>query len=103
MYDPTSFPKYGFYSRDYPFRLILIILFSTKNQQGSQKHRFGKIDEGPENIISKKSAKIGKSQRTLKNTKYIHFFQNFKHIKQQQHRINTLEHKYGESTNIYIM
>ena len=34
--------------------------------------------------------KIGKQQQTLENTKYIHFFQNFKHIKQQQHQINTL-------------
>ena len=62
--------------------------------------------------ISKKSArvqkksfqqKIGKPQQTLKNTKYIHFFQNFKHIKQQQHQINTLAHKYGEITDIYVV
>jgi hypothetical protein len=44
---------------------------------------------------------MGKPRQTLKNTKYIHFFQNFKHIKQQQHQINTLAHKYGESTDIY--
>ena len=38
-----------------------------------------------------------------KNTKYVHFFQNFKHIKQQQHQINTLAHKYGEITDIYVV
>jgi hypothetical protein len=43
--------------------------------------------------------KIGKPRQTLKNTKYIHFFQTFKYIKQQQHQINTLAHKYGESNN----
>jgi hypothetical protein len=62
--------------------------------------------------ISKKSArvqkksfrkKIGKPRQTLKNTKYIHFFQNFKHIKQQQHQINTLAHKYGEIIDIYVV
>jgi hypothetical protein len=47
----------------------------------------------------KSSKKIEKSQQTLKNTKYIHFFLNFKRIKQQQHQINTLAHKYGESNN----
>jgi hypothetical protein len=64
---------------------------SAKSRRGSGKHRFGK----------KNRQKIGKPRQTLKNTKYIHFFQNFKHIKQQQHQINTLAHKYGESTDIY--
>jgi hypothetical protein len=59
---------------------------SATNQRGSGKHRF---------------IKISKNRQILKNTKYIHFFQNFKHIKQQQHQINTLAHKYGESTDIY--
>jgi hypothetical protein len=39
-----------------------------------------------------------KPRQTLKNTKYI---QDFKHIKQQQHQINSLAHKYGESIDIY--
>lgn len=64
-----------------------------------------KINEGPKNIISEKSTKnlenFGKQQQILKNAKYIHFFQIFKHIKQQQHQINTLAHKYVEITNIY--
>ena len=63
---------------------------SAKSQQGSRIQLLGNIGE-----------KIGKSRQTLKNTKYNQFFQNFKHIKQQQHQINTLEHKYGERTNIY--
>ena len=63
---------------------------STKNRRGSGKNRFDKSRQ-----------KIGKPRQTLKNTKYIHFFQNFKHIKQQQHQINSLAHKYGESTDIY--
>ena len=46
-----------------------------------------KVDKGPEYnfsaISAKKLGKIGKSQQTLKNTKYIHFFQNFEHLKQQ--------------------
>ena len=29
------------------------------------------------------------------------FFQNFKHIKQQQYQRKTLPHKYEESTHIY--
>jgi hypothetical protein len=48
-----------------------------------------KVSEGPEKIVSAKVGKswqkIGKPRQTLKNTKYIYFFQNFKHIKQQQH------------------
>jgi hypothetical protein len=44
---------------------------STKSRRGSGKNRFGKSRE-----------KIGKPCQTLKNTKYFHFFQNFKHIKQ---------------------
>jgi hypothetical protein len=64
-----------------------------------------KIGKGQENIVlekvGKNRQKNGKPRQTLKNTKYIHFFQNFKHIKQQQHQINSLAHKYGESTNIY--
>jgi hypothetical protein len=66
-----------------------------------------KVGEGPEKIVSakvgKSRQKIGKPRQTLKNTKYIHFFQNFKHIKQQQHQINTLAHKYGEITDIYVV
>jgi hypothetical protein len=66
-----------------------------------------------ENVgISKKSVrvqkisfrqKIGKPQQTLKNTKNIYCFQNFEHIKQQQHHINTLAHKYGEIIDIYVV
>jgi len=62
---------------------------SAISRRGSGKNCFGKSRQ-----------KIGKPRQTLKNTKYIHFFQNFKHIK-QQHQINTLAHKYGESTDIY--
>jgi hypothetical protein len=47
---------------------------SAKSWRGSGKNRFGKSRQ-----------KIEKPRPTLKNTKYIHFFQNFKHIKQQQH------------------
>jgi hypothetical protein len=43
---------------------------SAKSRRGSRKYRFGKSRQ-----------KIGKPRQTLKNTKYIHFFQNFKHIK----------------------
>ena len=65
---------------------------SAKSWRGSGK-----------NCFSKSRQKIGKPRQTLKNTKYIHFFQNFKHIKQQQHQINTLTHKYGEIIDIYVV
>ena len=52
-------------------------------------------------VSGKHRRKIGKPQQTLKNTNIFIFFQNFKHIKQLQHQINTLAHKYGESTHIY--
>jgi hypothetical protein len=71
---------------------VLIKSASTKSRRGSGKNRFGKSQQ-----------KIEKPRQTLKNTKYIHFFQNFKHIKQQQHQINTLAHKYGEITDIYVV
>jgi hypothetical protein len=71
---------------------VLIKSASAKSRRGSGKNRFGKSRQ-----------KIGKPRQTLKNTKYIHFFQNFKHIKQQQHQINTLAHKYGEITDIYVV
>jgi hypothetical protein len=76
----------------YKNRSISAELVRRKSQQGSGKNRFGKSRQ-----------KIGKPRQTLKNTKYIHFFQNFKHIKQQQHQINTLAHKYGEITDIYVV
>jgi hypothetical protein len=64
-----------------------------------------KICKGPKYNFSatseKRTEKISKPQQTLKNTKYIHFFHNLKHIKQQQHQINTLAHKYRENTNKY--
>ena len=60
------------------------------------------IGKGLENIFSATSAtKIGKPRQIFKNTKYIHFFHNFKHIKQHWHQINTLAHKYRKSTDIY--
>ena len=65
-----------------------------------------KVGIGKKSVRVKKKSfrqKIGKPRQTLKNTKYIHFFQNFKHIKQQQHQINTLAHKYGEITDIYVV
>ena len=70
------------------------------------KHRFrGNIGKGPETSFrktsAKKSGKIGKPRQTLKNTNLFIFFQNFKHIKQLQHQINTLARKYGENTHIY--
>ena len=62
----------------------------------------GKHRQGSRNIVSENiGEKIGKPQQTLKNTNIFIFFQNCKHIKQQQHQINTLAHKYGESTHIY--
>jgi len=80
------------YSDGVWFRAVLIKSASAKSRRGSGKNRFGKSRQ-----------KIGKPRQTLKNTKYIHFFQNFKHIKQQQHQINTLAHKYGEITDIYVV
>jgi hypothetical protein len=71
---------------------VLIKSASAKSRRGSGKNRFGKSRQ-----------KIGKPRQILKNIKYIHFFQNFKHIKQQQDQINTLAHKYGEITDIYVV
>jgi hypothetical protein len=65
---------------------------SGKSRRGSGKNRFGK---------SRK--KNGKPRQALKKYKIYSFFQNFKHIKQQQHQINTLAHKYGEITDIYVV
>ena len=65
-------------------------LASKKSQRGSFWKKLKKIGK-----------KIEKPQQTLKNTKFIHFFQNFKHTKQQQHQINSLAYKYGENTDIY--
>ena len=48
---------------------------STKSRQES---RIQLVDN-----IGEKIGKIEKSRQTLKNTKYIHFFKNFKHLKQQ--------------------
>jgi hypothetical protein len=83
-------------------KLLAILKFQCCKSRPRQK-----VGEGPEKIVSakvgKSRQKIGKPRQTLKNTKYIHFFQNFKHIKQQQHQINTLAHKYGEITDIYVV
>ena len=66
-----------------------------------------KVGEGPENFVLEKVEKswqkIEKPRQTLKNRNYTHFFQNFKHKKQQQHQINTLANKYGEIVDIYVV
>ena len=67
-----------------------------RNQRSKCRHRKNKLAMVPNTKI----CKICKSPQTLKNTKYIYFFQNFKHIKKQQHQINILAHKYGESHDI---
>ena len=65
-----------------------------KYLQGSGLQLIGNIREN-----------IGKYQQILakfkKKYKNIHFFQIFKHLKQQQHQINTLPHKYEKKTYIY--
>ena len=46
---------------------------------------------------------VGKHRQyidNLKNTKIFIFFQFSKHLKQQEHQINTLLHEYGKKTNI---
>ena len=68
------------------------ISVSGKHQQGSRNIVSGNVDE--------KIRTNRKTTTNIKKHKYIHFFQNFKHIK-QQHQINTLAHQYGKSTHIY--
>jgi hypothetical protein len=41
---------------------------------------------------------LGKCRKTSKKYENTHFFQFFKHVK-QQHQINTLLHKYENTTN----
>ena len=73
--------------------------FKSKLQTLSQQ----KNRQGPENIVSEylknTSTNVNNISTDLKKYKNIHFFQNFKHLKQQQHQIDTLLHKYDGTTN----
>ena len=46
------------------------------------------------------SASIGNISTNLKKYENIYFFQFYKHLKQQEHQINTLRHEYGKKTDI---
>ena len=46
------------------------------------------------------SASISNISANLKKYENIHFFQFYKHLKQQEHQINTLRHEYGKKTDI---
>ena len=43
------------------------------------------------------SENLRKCRKTSKKNNYTHFFQFFKHLKQQQHQIDTLLHKYDDN------
>ena len=51
-------------------------------------------------FYSNMSASINNISTNFKKYKNIHFFQFYKHLKQQEHQINTLRHEYGKKTDI---
>ena len=51
-------------------------------------------------LSAKMSANIGNILATLKKYKNIHFFQFSKHLKQQEHQLNTLIYEYGKKSHI---
>ena len=55
---------------------------------------------GSKKKLSVLSAKMSANIGNLKKYKNIHFFQFSKHLKQQEHQINTLLHEYGNKTDI---
>jgi hypothetical protein len=58
------------------------------------------VGEGSEcNFSATSTENVGKCRKTSKKYKNTHFFQFFKLVKQQQHQINTLLHKYENTTN----
>jgi hypothetical protein len=64
----------------------------------------GKVSARVWNVTSRRhrrkiSEYLGKCRKTSKKYKNTHFFQFFKLVKQQQHQINTLLHKYENTTN----
>ena len=69
------------------------------------KYRVGEYTaEGPKRndwIYRRKCRQTSAIYRQCKkNTKIFIFFQFFKHLKQQEHQINTLLHEYGNKTDI---
>ena len=64
------------------------------------KYRLGEsIGEGLKSNLSTTSTENIIISQDLKKIQNTHFFQFFKHVKQQQHQINTLLHKYENTTN----
>ena len=76
-------------------------LFGQTRKGKVKRPNKGKVKNSVAYIVSGKvsAENIGKCRKTSKKYKNTHVFQLFKHLKQQQHQIDTLLHKYDDTTN----